>query len=278
MSVLSGTVTIPKVGPVKKVYAYGAGGLIAAYVGWRYWAARGTSSPAAVDTELDTGSVTDAPPGAGSASGNVQYAGSSDTTGTDGLVLTNDQWANKAAGLLVFAGWDSQVILATLGKYLARQPLSDTEATLVRAALAVTGSPPVGTFVIVHQTGDAISPSAPPVTAPPAATAPVSTGLPANATVSIPLTGSAPLIIDTKPTSSTGLVSAVPATTTTNPIMVTAKANESMAAFQGRVFATAGIGFAPTYVNLKKLNGGQAAVLEKMYNGEKHPAVSLRIK
>lgn len=275
MSALGGTIDIPKIGPVKKVYAYGAGGLLVAYVGWRYYTAgrSGTVPAAGEDTELGTSSVTDTPGGTAGGGGTSGYV---DTSGTDGMVLSNDQWTAKASDLLQRGGWDAQVILTALGKYLGHQALTDSEILLVRAALAVAGPPPVGSFVIVHQTGDGVSPSAPLAPAPsPAPVVPAGPKIPTPTKTVLPLVAKAPTAIKSAPAKA-GQASVTPKTLPAGPVYADVRANERMGDWQGRVIAS--FGFAPTLVELRKLNPTKGAVLEKMDYNTPHPAVQLRIK
>jgi fibronectin type III domain protein len=138
---VSDTINIPKVGPVKKTYAYVGVGGVAAFVLWRYWSAAQASSATPSEYQPDTSSVTQAgdAPLTSDRTGNT-----TDTTGTDGLITTNDQWTQRAVELLGVAGWDDRTVLTALGKWLNRQPLTDSEGLIVRAATAITGQPPVG--------------------------------------------------------------------------------------------------------------------------------------
>jgi hypothetical protein len=140
---VSETINVPKVGPVKKVYVLAGVGTVAAYVLWRYYAAASSSGAPAEPGEYqpDTSSVTQSgsAPTTGDRTGNT-----TDTTGTDGLILTNDQWTQRAVELLGVAGWEDRTVLTALGKWLSRQALTDQEALIVRSATAITGQPPVG--------------------------------------------------------------------------------------------------------------------------------------
>ncbi len=88
------------------------------------------------------------------------------------------------------------------------------------------------------------------------------------------MAGAPKTIVNAVPTASTGSVSTVPAGSGTG-LSAGIHANESMPAFQGRVFAYRG--FSPTYMQLLKLNPSQKDVLEKANNGEKHPEATFRI-
>lgn len=145
---MSDTITVPKVGPVKKVYVYGAGGLAAAYVLWRYWSAAQTPATPA-EYEPDTSSVTQA--GSGPLTSD-RTGNTVDTPDGDAPITTNAQWSITAQERLSLAGWNDQTVAQAIGKYLGRQPLTDSEALIIRAALAFAGPPPTGgpyTIVLV---------------------------------------------------------------------------------------------------------------------------------
>lgn len=126
----------------------GAGG----FVLWRYYqASRAAQAAPAPDGTMDTGSVTDAAPGVGGG-GNVQYAGS--TQAGDASITTNSAWTQAATDYLTnTAGYGAQAVVEALGNYLAGNPLTDAQITIVRAALAVQGQPPQGgPYTIKHTT------------------------------------------------------------------------------------------------------------------------------
>lgn len=149
------TIDVPKVGRVKRSYVIAAGVGVAVFVLWRYWASASSSADdaAPADTEVDDSSVTDSPGG----------PTTSDRTGntysdenTDGVITTNDQWSNAALERLSLTGWDTTAVATALGKYLTRQALDPKEALIIRAAIAVTGLPPVGgPYEIIESTAPA---------------------------------------------------------------------------------------------------------------------------
>lgn len=154
---LSGTVNVPKVGKVKKSHLYIAVGGTALFVGWRWYQARAYSdSGDTTYTTADIGEGIDASGiiGAGGVSGNTQYGGTT-TDGTSADVIdTNAEWTQKAVELLSNAGMDPATVYAALGDYLAQKPLTSSEQSIVRSALAATGNPPVGgPYTITEQVG-----------------------------------------------------------------------------------------------------------------------------
>lgn len=155
---IGGTIDLPQIGPVPKVAVFGVVGAAVAFVGWKYYQNRN----AATDTTTDTGTDTGFTDGSGSAPdtsalGPINgsyggYTGVSGDAGTDtsGSIVTNAAWSNDALTKLTDAGsYSSSDIVAALGNYLGGQPLSSDQQTIVRAAIAVSGYPPVGSFSII---------------------------------------------------------------------------------------------------------------------------------
>jgi hypothetical protein len=122
----SGTVKLPGVGPVKKVYVYvgvGAVGVLAAYLMWRRQQAAADVTPA--DADLGTGLTTD--PGSDVYGGAT--AGGAPTPDPDitPMPKTNVEWTQQ---VLDYFNWlEPGYVTSTIGKYLARVPLSSEEAT-----------------------------------------------------------------------------------------------------------------------------------------------------
>jgi hypothetical protein len=65
---------------------------------------------------------------------------------------TNAEWTQKAQEALVAQGFDPPAAATALGKYLARQPLSESEANMVRYAIGYVGNPPQGSYTVVIST------------------------------------------------------------------------------------------------------------------------------
>ena len=148
---------LPDVSGNKKIYLY-VGGAAAVYIGYRYW--KNQSNAAAltpVEATTDTSSVTDTAGGA-YGPGNTQYAGTGDINGTP---ATNADWTNNAVQMMSNYGWDPATVAAALGKYLGAIALTDAEITIVRTALGLAGSPPVGSFTIIHAPTQVPTPSTP---------------------------------------------------------------------------------------------------------------------
>jgi hypothetical protein len=159
---VSDTINVPKVGAVKKSYVYVAVAGVGGFVLWRYWSAAGSEHDAAPsEYQPDTSSVTQA--GAGPLTSD-RTGNTSDDSNTAGQITTNDQWTQRAVELLGLAGWEERTVLTSLGKWLNRQPLTDSEALIVRAATAIAGPPPVGgPYPIQLVTGGNTTPARPEV-------------------------------------------------------------------------------------------------------------------
>lgn len=56
---------------------------------------------------------------------------------------TNAQWSEAAVTALTTQGYTGQQVLGALGPYLSGQPISASQASVVQAAIAVEGYPPV---------------------------------------------------------------------------------------------------------------------------------------
>ena len=144
---LSGTVNVPKIGKVKKVYFWGAVGIVGLYVGWKWYSAN--AGAAGDDITYETSGVAgddvsaSGVVGSGGASGNnPQYAGSTtDGTATD-TVDTNGEWTQAATEWLANQGRDPVAVGAALGEFIDRKPLDDSEQAIARAAIAAFGMPP----------------------------------------------------------------------------------------------------------------------------------------
>lgn len=169
MSALDGEVQIPKLGGVKKKTLVFIAVPFAAFIGWRYWQARGAADyeETAEDTGFEDAGTLPAVDGAYKNDNSYGFGGSS---GTDsGSVddygfhgTTNAQWSQYAATQLVASDvWSYTDIITALGKYLNKQPLSQTEQQIVQAAIAVAGYPPVGSFAIIPVTTTPVALPAP---------------------------------------------------------------------------------------------------------------------
>ena len=168
-------VSVPGAGRIPRRTVFVVGGIAVAlgvFLVYRHRRAQLAAQPT-VDTA--TGSTLNAD-GTYQNPAPVVHQSTIDTTG--GAVPTsNDQWAQKAIGLM--PQWDPVFVQTALGKFLAGQPLTSDEANAVRVAEALAGPPPVGNLTIVMQTtasapgADSTPPAAPaPITVPDTLTPP----------------------------------------------------------------------------------------------------------
>ena len=149
-------VNIPKVGKTKKSWVWAAMAVAGGFVVWKwYTASKSADSEVSYTTDYVSEPLPTGGAGAAGGSGNVQYAGSTTDNTSDDVIDTNAEWTNRAAELLSNAGYDPATVYSALGDYLAQAPLTSSEQTIVRAALAAVGNPPTGgPYVIKEQVGE----------------------------------------------------------------------------------------------------------------------------
>lgn len=164
---LDGTVTLPGVGPTKKIYVVAGGAVVALVAAFAYYRhAQAASSNATTD---DTATADDAYAGTGtdgsdlytgaygqSISGN---AGSAYYDSVPTVPTTDQEWTNKVVEDLNYL--EPGYVITTLGKYLARQGLTTDEAALVRSAWAIDGHPPGNQAIIPVATATPATPVTP---------------------------------------------------------------------------------------------------------------------
>jgi hypothetical protein len=149
LSALSGTVDVPGVGRTQKAYVAVAGAAVAGLVGYAYWRRRQADAGAApagsdgglyVDTR--TGSALPSDQFVNPAPNNADSAWGTGIGGTDVWQAphTDQEWAQQAVDRLSW--YEPGYVSATVGKYLARQPLTTGEQTLVRELWGLIGHPP----------------------------------------------------------------------------------------------------------------------------------------
>jgi hypothetical protein len=152
MAGMDGTIDVPKVGPVKKIYVLGGAGALAAYVIYRYWMATQEVEElgAPVDPAFGEGEVLPVVPGAYTPGGGGIPDGE-ETVKPPAPPADNAEWSRRAAEELAgMGGMEYSAVVAALGAYLARKPLSTSQASIVQAAIAVMGYPPSGSFAILE--------------------------------------------------------------------------------------------------------------------------------
>jgi hypothetical protein len=162
-------VDVPGIGRVPRTWLYVGGALVVGIVGYA-WLRR--SRTAAVTTDPATGSTGGT---GGFTNPNPGASGDDDvnTVGPDGPPTTNAQWSDRVQSTLGNI-WEAGFVVTVLGKYLGGQPLTSTEADLVRSAWALHGMPPVNppAIVMVSTASTPGTPSTPPPSSPPPSSPP----------------------------------------------------------------------------------------------------------
>lgn len=145
----TGTVDVPAVGRVKKVYVLVPAGIAAAYVAWRWYSASQAASdapPPGADGLYSSSDLSEY--GLSTTGGATTVTGNAGSTVTDGTnpnaIDDNAEWTERVLERLGNQGYNGQVVAAAVGEFLARRSLDPAEARIARAALAVAGQPPVG--------------------------------------------------------------------------------------------------------------------------------------
>lgn len=150
---MSTEVNVPKVGPVPKRVLVGVGVAVAGYLGWRYYrSGSGAESvdPGAQDPGYEDAGTIPSVDGATDWYGAGSSSSGDVTSSTQQPLTTNAQWSQYARDQLLSADVASgQAISEALGNYLAGRPLTSSQQTIVQAAIAYAGYPPVGTHVVV---------------------------------------------------------------------------------------------------------------------------------
>lgn len=135
-------VKLPGGGPgVSKKWVLAGGALVAGIVGYAYLRrARTVAGPDVGQEQVGM----ELPP---ADLGSVSTGGGTSDTGLQ-FITTNAQWSADATAKLVDLGYDSVAVSTALGKYLSSQFVTAQEAQYIYTALALSGSPPVGTFSV----------------------------------------------------------------------------------------------------------------------------------
>lgn len=155
---LQGTADLPAVGRVRKAYILVPATVAGAYVAWRWYQSR----QAAAETDpTASGLYTSADMseyGLSTTGGGTTVTGNTGSVVTDGTrpsaIDDNAEWTQAAVERLTNQGYDGATVTSALGEFLARRALDKSEATVVRAALAIAGQPPVGgPYSVIEEAG-----------------------------------------------------------------------------------------------------------------------------
>lgn len=139
---MADTINVPGLGPTKSVYVYAGGALVLGIVGYAWWKNAQSSAPTDyVGADPDDFGVTDYD----SPLGNSGTNSTGSYSAVDpGAIDTNGEWTLAAHEYLTNTGYSSVAVLTALGKYLARQGLTEEQVNIVQGAIAAFGPPPVG--------------------------------------------------------------------------------------------------------------------------------------
>ena len=145
---MADTIDIPHVGSVKKQQVIVVGAVAAGIVGYAWWRSR----TAVADTGEEAAAPAPEDPyegltGTGFGGAVSGYEDRSSDTATTGP-LTNADWTTLAKERLADS-YEPSAISGALGRYLGREPLSTLDQTIVNAAIAAAGYPPVGSYSII---------------------------------------------------------------------------------------------------------------------------------
>lgn len=138
---MADTIDLPGLGPTKSVYVYASGALVVGIVGYAWWKNSQNQPTDFVGADPDDFGVADYDSPLGNSGGNS--SGDYDSTDPD-AIDTNAKWVAKAVERLEAYGYPANEVSSALGKYLARQGLTEAEIGIVQQAIAVAGAPPVG--------------------------------------------------------------------------------------------------------------------------------------
>jgi len=131
-------IKLPAIGPVNRTWVIAGGAVVVGIVGYAYWnRSRSPSIPDEMALE-DIPQDREPPP-------TVVGAQEYDTGEVRAIINTNPEWYTAAVNYLSGeGGYDFGFVTVTLGKFLARRELSESEANLVQAAKGAVGEPPSG--------------------------------------------------------------------------------------------------------------------------------------
>lgn len=149
---MTATIEVPGVGAMDKRVVIGVGVAFAGFLGWRYFrASSGDVAPAAEEESgYEDGGTIPAVDGATDWYGSGTSPTGDTTSSTPQALTTNAQWTVMATDrLLAVDAASGPEIAAALGNYLGGRPLSASQQSIVNAAIAYAGYPPVGSHVIV---------------------------------------------------------------------------------------------------------------------------------
>lgn len=132
-------VKVPVLGNVKTPWLYAGGAAVAGVVGYAWWTRGGGSGTTTEDFAVELPATDYQPPTVVDSGINVGGAATGEP-----IARTNIEWASLAREQASALGYTQAATALALTKYFARQPLSTTESSLMRAVVQVLGQPPQG--------------------------------------------------------------------------------------------------------------------------------------
>lgn len=130
-------VKLPVIGPTNRRWVYVGGALIAGMVGYAWWTRARTAPPVAETAEEAIPQDREPPP---TVVGSEEF----DDANVRAIINTNAEWFTASVEYLSTSGFDTTLAVLTLGKFLTRRQLTETEANIVQAAKGAVGEPPQG--------------------------------------------------------------------------------------------------------------------------------------
>lgn len=131
-------VKVPLIGGVKKPWLYAGGAAVAGIAGYAWWTRGAIVEEEGFDVELPADEFE--PPTV--VDSGISVGGGASVG--EPIARTNVEWRQMAAEQAAALGFSDAVINSGLTKYLAKQRLTATEATMMAAIVAILGQPPSG--------------------------------------------------------------------------------------------------------------------------------------
>jgi hypothetical protein len=147
-------VNVPGVGKTNRNWVLAGLAAVAGIVAYAYMRrARDTGPAPGSDEQLDQAGYIPSDWSPDAYVGATRPGGETyDPTIADTAPLTNADWSQRVVDLLEGAGFDRTKSAATVGKYLAGQPLDASEKLIIQTAIALLGNPPAGALPIISGT------------------------------------------------------------------------------------------------------------------------------
>jgi hypothetical protein len=144
-------VNVPGIGKTNRTWVIGGLAAVAGIVIYAYMRRAGAQGPApGSDEQLDQAGYIPSDWSPDAYVGATQPGGETyDPSIVDQSPMTNAEWSQRIVDLLEGVGYDRNKAAATVGKYLAGQPLDASEKLIIQTAIALLGNPPAGALPII---------------------------------------------------------------------------------------------------------------------------------